>query len=137
MNILTHSEAAISTPLPIEARDVEAMNFWLNDSPIADPFRQNAICFALQRLLAPGTEVWLSSREDGRVDAVVNHAISVPLPNRLAAWWHQVLSGRQVQPPASRIELPVDLLASPPSDSTQESDRSRPTPSAYPTANAA
>ena len=86
------------------------MNYWLNESPMADPFSQNAIAFALKRVLIPGAEVRLDTRETGQVDAVVNGSVAIPLPARFSAWWRGVLTGREAQPVRATVSVPTCLL---------------------------
>lgn len=103
---------AASVPLRISAKDIVAMDYWLNEAPIADPSRQNAICFALKRLLPEGSEVFLRAALDGEeVEAVVNNATVLSLSRELSGWWHRVLVGHRAVPVAGHLEIPLDLLA--------------------------
>lgn len=103
--------AALVVPCRISSKDISSMDYWLNESPMSDPSRQNAICFALRRVLAEDAEILLCERPGGGFEAVVNDCIAIPLPVELAKWWRKVLVGHRAVPVSVLIEVPVDLLA--------------------------
>lgn len=103
--------ASFVVPCRISAKDIEAMDYWLNEAPMADPSRQNAICFALKRILKEDAELVLRDRAPGRVEVVVNGAIVLALPKELADWWRKVLVGHRATALTAAVEIPVDLLA--------------------------
>lgn len=87
------------------------MDYWLNEAPMADPSRQNAICFALGKLLREGAEIQIREERHGRhMEAVVNESIAIALPEELAVWWRKVLSGHRATPITATLEIPLDLL---------------------------
>lgn len=139
-NLKPGAPAAVLMPCRISSKDISAMDYWLNESPMSDPSRQNAICFALKRMLAEDAEILLCDRPGGGYEAVVNDSIALPLPSELAKWWQKVLVGHRAVPVSALIEVPVDLLAPGLLESMLEKGKKAPVyawPAELPQANAA
>ncbi len=90
--------------------DVEAMDYWLNETAVANPPTQHALCFAIQRLVLPGTKVRLCQACDGKMCARLGEKTAVELPPNVAAWCQLALTGVPVGPTAAKLEIPGELL---------------------------
>lgn len=102
----------VSVFCQIDAADIESMEYWLNEAPMADPAQSNAIVFALRRFTRADLPVRLESGPAGDLSARIG-AEQVPLPREWAVWWDNARQGRRVSPLAQTLLLPIHLLASP------------------------
>ena len=97
-------------PCKIRPMDIEAMDYWLNEAPMSDPPSQNAIVFALKRMLLPGTSARIVIDAFGNTLVMLDGKLQ-PLTPALAEWYHAALAGHPVEPLTDWIPLPWDLLS--------------------------
>jgi len=97
-------------PCKIRPMDIEAMDYWLNEAPMSDPPSQNAIVFALKRLLLPGTAVRIVIDAFGNTLVMLDGKLQALTPN-LADWYNAAMAGHPVEPLTEYIPLPWDLLS--------------------------
>lgn len=90
--------------------DIEAMDYWLNQAPISDPPSQNAICFALRRLLLPGTNVRVVTDSAGAANVFLDGKPFL-LPPRLTKWYKDAVAGHKMEPFTDFIPLPWEVLS--------------------------
>lgn len=97
-------------PCKIRPMDIEAMDYWLNQAPISDPPSQNAICFALRRLLLPGTNVRVVADSTGNANVFLDGK-PFALPPELTKWYKNAVAGHQMEPLTDFIPLPWEVLS--------------------------
>ncbi len=95
----------------IRGRDIEAMDFWLNESPMADPPSQNAISLALKRLLLPGISVRIHPRKDGSIVGMVDGQPEIEFSKTLCDWYAKAMRGYPVNPVTGEIRVAKRLLS--------------------------
>ncbi len=93
-------------PCHVTRPDIEAMEYWLNEAPMSEPGRHNAIVFALRRVLGPTVDLRLGSDPRSGVAFLFLDDVSVPLPEPLASWWARALTGHPMEPVSAFVFLP-------------------------------
>ncbi|MEM1293972.1 MAG: hypothetical protein AAGH89_01315 [Verrucomicrobiota bacterium] len=96
-------------PFHITQADIDQMDYWLNEAGVANPAHENAICYAIQRLVLPGAKVNLR-RKSGRM-AIELDGMKIDLPEDLASWYEEALMGGPVRPTMSWLDLPRGTLS--------------------------
>tara|TARA_R110002096_G_scaffold4501_25_gene21218 strand:- start:19934 stop:20356 length:423 start_codon:yes stop_codon:yes gene_type:complete len=110
MKPLTQGRPLCHVPIRINQEDIDKMNYWLNEAGVANPASENAICYAIQRLVLPKTKVLLRQKS-GKVRVALGPT-SIELPSDLASWYREALMGADVSPIRGFLTLPRTLLSS-------------------------
>lgn len=106
--ILFPEEKSLPASLQILEHDIQAMDYWLNDCPMSDPAGQNAVVFALKRVIRPGLAV--------RVGLEGERAIAMLGPERVdlgrvvGRWLSRALTGGQMEALHVLVRLPKTAL---------------------------
>jgi len=111
----------------VEPSDIDAMDYWLNESPMSTPAEHNAIVFALKRVLREDLTVRLEAATGaGPLHAVIGEE-SVALPEGWSDWWKRAREGGRMSPMTAILWLPRHLLPlqSPPKDTDSLTRRVR------------
>lgn len=97
-------------PCRILNKDIEEMDYWLNEAPMSDYTRQNAFLFALNRLLRPQIETKLVQRCRGGFRVHIGNNYALDLSDSLGEWLQDAFTGHQVEPFTEWALLPWELL---------------------------
>lgn len=101
-------EDIVMMEILITADDVAEMEYYLNECPMANMAINNAVAFALRRVLKPDVPVSVTFRK-GRPTAKLDDR-EIHLGREICAWMAKILMGSPVRPLMFRIEIPKSLL---------------------------
>ena len=110
-----HSPAVAASPevaavhLEIEPADISEMEYFCNESPMADPASNNAIASALRRHIRPGNRIGVFVTDTGRARALIGRR-KCDLGDRLGAWLKLAVTGWRCEPITQTVMLPRDIL---------------------------
>jgi len=93
--------------------DIEAMDYWLNEAGMSDPCSQNAIAFAIRRIVRPGLSVRIASDPGTNLFQVLVGTEQILLPAEWKDWWTRAIQGGRMEPISAMIRIPTHLLAAP------------------------
>jgi hypothetical protein len=93
----------------IEPADIKEMNYWLAEAPMADPTRQNAFSFALQRILIPDIKVVVHRRVN-QFEASIGKRLKFKLSPALSSELQRAFIGHEMKPIVEWLRLPWTLL---------------------------
>lgn len=105
----TQGSPVCSVPLHITQDDIDQMDYWLNEAGVSSPANENAICFAIQRLVLPNTKIALR-QSAGKMKVELDQT-AMELPEELANWYRRALMGEDVRPVLGWLNLPRRTLS--------------------------
>ncbi len=106
----TNARRWVPVRLRIGETDISRMDYWWNEAPMSDPSSANAIVFALERIVRPGTRLRVETFADGRSAETEVNGEKMPLPTPLADWWSRARRGHRVDPITATIALPAEAV---------------------------
>ena len=99
----------IQVPCAITPKDILEMDYWLSTAPMADPSRENAFSFALNRMLIPDVSVTIA-RHDDCFEAIIGPTLRFPLSERLSTELCRAFTGYDMKPMVEWVRIPKNLL---------------------------
>lgn len=96
--------------IDITENDIAEMNYHLNECPMSNMAANNAIVFALYRVVKPGRRISVSVRGKHAVAMIERREFA--LPKEVGLWLAKILMGMDVPPFAMTLRLPEVLVRS-------------------------
>ena len=97
----------------VSSVDIEAMDYWLNEVGMSDPCAQNAIVFAIRRILRPGLPVRIVSDPGTDAFEALVGTERILLPSAWKNWWTRAIQGARMEPISGVLRIPTHLRAAP------------------------
>lgn len=110
-NQIPHLSSAppdILVKLDILQSDIDEMDYHLNECPMSNMATDNAVAYALRRILKPGLRIAVSARGGKTIAKIDGREIA--LADEVAPWLGKILMGINPGPLSTNLRLPEFLV---------------------------
>lgn len=105
------SPELVSVELKIKEQDIAEMEYHLNECPMSNLAKNNAVTYALRRAVRPGLDVSVSVTRGLALAKIGQYRCA--LGQNITSWLGRVLMGWDMPPFSATIQIPKDVLRSP------------------------